>query len=56
MSEEVKKDDKPAIPDDFFYNYDELVSKPRITGWLIIHTSVIDVVVFVWSSSRNFLM
>ena len=31
-SDEVKKEDKPGIPDDFFYEYDELVSKPRITG------------------------
>ena len=31
-SDGVKKEDKPGIPDDFFYEYDELVSKPRITG------------------------
>lgn len=31
-SDEVKKDATPAIPDDFYYDYEELVSKPRITG------------------------
>lgn len=32
MSDEVKKEEKPGIPDDFFYDYEDLVSKPRITG------------------------
>lgn len=31
-SDEVKKEEKPGIPDDFFYEYDDVVSKPRITG------------------------
>lgn len=30
VSDEVKEE-KPAIPDDFYYDYDELVSKPFIS-------------------------
>ncbi|XP_067931339.1 cilia- and flagella-associated protein 44-like [Watersipora subatra] len=31
MSDEVKKDDKPSIPDDHYYDYQLCVSKPKIT-------------------------